>query len=825
VLKAYKQKRNFKSTTEPAGTKKKSVSSSKKGHIFVIQKHAATRLHYDFRLEVDGVLKSWAVPKGPSLNPNDKRLAIMVEDHPYEYRDFEGIIPKGNYGAGTVMVWDTGRYYPVDIKHEISEKDNIAEGLRKGAITFFLEGKKLKGLFSLIHLKNRPEENQWLLIKLKDEFASTKEVTKLDRSALTDRTMEEITEEKEPEEHINESKNEKVRTLKQGIKSKMPHHISPMLAYLVKEPFDGEDWIFEVKWDGFRALAEVNKQRIELYSRTFQSFNTQFAPVVKALKQLSTQAIFDGEIVIVDEKGRSSFQALQNYQNTGKGDLRYYIFDLLYNEGYDLRELPLLERKELLRKVLPEDPESVLQYSDHIAREGKKFFNEAKKNQLEGIIAKEIHSPYVSKRSREWLKIKTHQRQEVVICGFTEPRGSREKFGALILGIKEKDEWKYVGHVGGGFDRRTLEAVMKQLQPLITKKSPFKNPPKTNMPVTWIKPKLICEVSFAEWTQEGHMRQPIFLGMRSDKDSKEVKKEVAISPLEAKESAKKKSPFTNLDKIYWPKEKYTKGDLIDYYRGISSYILPYLKGRPESLLRFPNGIGEEGFFQKNINDTFPKWVPSHVVTHDNRSIKYLLIPDEKTLLFAVNLGCIDFNPFNSRIQKLEYPDYVILDLDPENISFDAVVETAQVIHELLASHDIPCYCKTSGATGLHIYIPLGAKYTYEQTRQFGQMLATLAHEQLPEKTSIERSPSKRQKKVYIDYLQNNFGQTLASAYSVRPRPGAPVSTPLEWSEVKPGLDPVAFNMKNTLARLKKKGDLFKPVLGKGINLKAILKQF
>lgn len=819
MLNAYKKKRNFKETTEPKGVKRKSKASSRKGYSFVVQKHAATRLHYDFRLEIEGVLKSWAVPKGPSLNPEDKRLAIMVEDHPFEYRDFEGVIPEGNYGAGTVMVWDTGYYYPVDINHEITDKNNLPEGLHNGAITFFLEGEKLKGLFSLIHLKNRPEPNQWLLIKLKDPYVSTQDVLKQDRSALTNRSMEEITEEKEPKTHITEKKKTKLSP-KTNSKGKMPHHIHPMLAHLVDEPFDDENWLFEVKWDGFRAIAEVDRNHVELYSRSFQSFNRQFSPIVDSLKHLSLQAVLDGEIVILDKKGRSSFQSLQNFQNTGKGDLRYYVFDLLYYNGEDLRNVPLIQRKQLLKKILPNNPTSLIQYSDHVLKKGKEIFEQAKKNQLEGIIAKEINSSYLSKRSRSWLKIKTHQRQEAVICGFTAPRGGREKFGALILGIKEKGGWKYVGHVGGGFDRTTLTNVLDHLKPLITDKSPFKEQIKTNMPVTWVKPELICEVSFSEWTEGDHMRQPIFLGLREDKKSKEVKRETPIVVI----STKAKSPFTNLDKVYWPDEGYTKGDLINYYKSISKFILPYLKDRPESLRRYPKGIQEQGFFQKNIDESFPSWVPTYEIIHEgNRKVNYLLIPDEKTLLFTINLGCIDLNPFNSRIQKLDYPDYLILDLDPENISFDAVIETAQVIHDLLQSHNIPSYCKTSGARGLHIYIPLGAKYTYEQARQFAQILASLTHQQLPKITSIERKPSARQKRVYIDFLQNNFGQTLAAPYSVRAKPGATVSTPLEWSEVKPGLNPRDFTMENTLARLKQKGDLFKPVLGRGINLKSVLK--
>ena len=461
----------------------------------------------------------------------------------------------------------------------------------------------------------------------------------------------------------------------------------------------------------------------------------------------------------------------------------------------------------MLKTLLPKSNSSILLYSDHVVGEGKALFHTAEEKGWEGIMAKKSDSPYLSTRSRNWLKIKTHARQEAVICGFTAPKGGREKFGALVLGVFEKGILRYVGSVGTGFDRKTLHDLMNQLEPLITTKCPFKTAPK-GVKATWVKPKILCEISFAEWTSEGNMRQPVFLGTREDKKAKQVERE---NPL-----------FTHTDKIFWPKEGYTKGDLLAYYDSVSKYILPYLKNRPESLLRYPNGIEEEGFFQKNVDKGIPDWVETIKVKHGDKEINYLLIQDKKSLLFAVNLGCIDFNPFNSTIKHLENPDYLILDLDPEAISFDAVVETARMLHELLDEMGISSYPKTSGATGMHLYIPLAAKYSYEQVKQFAELLAYKGHERLPTITSVERLPKKRQKRVYIDFLQNNFGQTLAAPYSVRPRPGAPVSTPLDWSEVKKGLDPLDFNIKNTLKRIEKKGDLFLPVLGKGINIEKIL---
>lgn len=626
----------------------------------------------------------------------------------------------------------------------------------------------------------------------------------------------------------------------------MAQFIKPMLGFLGDKPFDSPEWLFEVKWDGYRAIAEVEGAKVKLLSRNFKSMNARFPPIVNALKELGVEAIFDGEIVILDERGVSHFQTLQNYQKSGLGDLRYCIFDLLYLHGKDLRPLPLIERKKILKSLLPASSTSILLYSDHILAKGKEFFRAIQKQNLEGLMGKQIQSPYESGRSRAWVKIKTHASQEAVICGFTAPRGGRQLFGALILGVYDQRVLKYIGRVGTGFDRSLLSEVMQKLKPLITKTCPFTVPPPTNAnaSVTWVKPKLVCEVSFAEWTNEGSLRQPIFVGLRTDKDPKSIQKEVAIPMVETAGDAMEESteetkaqaqpkhkhaipanvPLTHLDKVFWPKEGYTKGDLIDYYREMTPCILAYLKDRPEILHRFPNGIESEGFYQKKIDRNFPAWVTTVKIQHEHREVQYFVIDDPSSLLFAINLGCIDLNPFNSSLQSLQKPDYMVIDLDPEHTSFADVIESAQVVHALLASLGIQSYCKTSGGRGLHIYVPLGAKYSYEQVRLFAQLIAQMAHERLPKITSMERSPKKRQKKVYFDYLQNNFGQSLAAPYSVRPRPGALVSTPLDWSEVKPGLDPSDFNIKTVPKRVKQKGDLFLPVLGKGIDLQRALKQ-
>lgn len=601
----------------------------------------------------------------------------------------------------------------------------------------------------------------------------------------------------------------------------MPLFIKPMLAEMANEPFDSDEWLFEIKWDGYRALARIDK-KVELISRNEKLFNGPFDALIKDLSKLKVQALLDGEIVVLDKEGKANFQQIQNYQKTKKGSLFYYVFDLLYLNGQDLRELPLIERKQLLKDLIEKNT-SLLQvrYSDHIIAKGMSFFRLAEKSQLEGILAKKIDSSYVSKRSRDWLKIKTHMRQEAVIGGFTEPRGGRKYFGALLLGIYDDHKnFVYIGHVGGGFDAKLLSDIFAKMQPLIRSKSPFKITPKTNTPAIWLKPQLVCEVSFSEWTTDGRMRQPIFTGMRMDKKATLVKKEEAIEIKTESQS----SDFSNLDKIFWPKLKLTKGDLIHYYQEVSQYILPYLKNRPLMLHRFPDGINHESFIQKNTKNLhLPSWMETVDIRHDNKVVSYFLIQNKESLDYVVNLGTIEMHPFLSQIKSANYPDYCVIDLDPESIDFEHVVEVAQVVHETLEKLKVTSICKTSGKRGLHICIPMGQKYSYQQVQQFGQIIVQYVHEQLPAITSLERLPKRRQKKVYLDVLQNHYTKTVIAPYSVRGIEGATVSTPLKWSEVKKGLDPQTFNMINVPARLKKVGDIFEPCLGIGLDMNKVLK--
>lgn len=526
ALKTYREKRSFNQTPEPRGRKERRGSALR----FVVQKHQASHLHYDFRLELDGVMKSWAVPKGPSLNPRDRRLAMMVEDHPLDYRTFEGTIPKGNYGAGTVMVWDEGTYHPVEATDPRQAEAVLREQLTKGHLHFVLEGHKLKGQFSLVKLQ-RGADNAWLLIKKNDSKASNAPVTDQDRSVVTGRSLEDITANRaRPTTKVQSRARKQVKpqpakvTLRGVPKASMPHHVKPMLATLVKEPFNRPGWIFEVKWDGYRAIAQVTKKGVALYSRNNKSFARRFPPILESLRQLGAEAVLDGEVVVVDKAGRSEFQLLQNYQKTGVGLLRYYVFDLLYLNGHDLRTLPLTRRKELLARVIHGLPNVLL--SEHIDERGIDFFRAAQTQRLEGIMAKDGASRYrEGARSHEWLKIKTRRRQEAVIGGFTEPRRSRKDLGALVLGVYEGKDLVYIGHTGGGFDTAGLADMRAKLQPLVQRSCPFRIKPKSNAPVHWVTPRLVCEVVFQEWTEDGIMRQPIFVGLRVDKPAHAVHRE------------------------------------------------------------------------------------------------------------------------------------------------------------------------------------------------------------------------------------------------------------------------------------------------------------
>ncbi len=608
-----------------------------------------------------------------------------------------------------------------------------------------------------------------------------------------------------------------------------------MLAKEIDEPFDSSDWLFEIKWDGYRAISEIHNGEVRLYSRNGNSFNDSYPLVVNALKKIKHNVILDGEVVVINEAGLSDFQKLQHYEENTEYPICYYVFDVLEINGEKTTELPLVERKRLLKKIIPAN--TVVKYSDHIIGKGKEFFAAAQKQDLEGIMAKKMDSEYhTGARTGEWLKIKHHKSDEVIIVGFTEPTGARNYFGALVLATKGKNgELQYAGHTGTGFNDKMLKEVYGKLKKIIQKQSPFKERVKTNMPVTWVQPKYIAEIKFTQWTTDNKMRHPVFLRMREDKTVKDIvmattKKATRKAGEETNSDelvfGKTKVKITNRDKIYWPEEKITKGMVIDYYQKMADYILPYLKDRPESLLRNPNGINGPAFFHKDAGEEAPDFVKSIPLFSEsaNKEINYIICNDKATLAYLNNLGCIELNPWNSTTKKLDNPDYLIIDIDPsKKNTFEQVIETALAFKKVLDKAGAKCFCKTSGATGLHIFLPMAKKYSYEQVKDFAALLCTMVNEMLPEFTSMDRNLKKRgDKKIYLDHLQNRRGQTLACAYSLRPKKGATVSTPLEWKEVKKGLHPSAFTMDTILKRVQKKGDIFKEVLGAGIDIKKCL---
>jgi bifunctional non-homologous end joining protein LigD len=646
-------------------------------------------------------------------------------------------------------------------------------------------------------------------------------------------------------------------------KSSMPEKVMPMLATLVDEPFDDPEWLYEVKWDGYRAVSYINKEKVDILSRNNKSFNDKYYPLRQLLAEWKIDAVIDGEIIVLNEKGQSNFGKLQNWRSEADGELTYYVFDILWYDGFDLMNLPLTDRKKILNDVLPKNDERI-RLSQVVDSNGNDFFEAAKQIGLEGIIAKKKDSIYApDTRSKVWLKIKAHKRQEVVIGGFTKNEGSAKKFSSLLLGVYEGNKLYYVGKVGTGFADKLQTEMMAQFKPLIVDKAPFVGVPDVNSPsrfrpnppkatAYWLRPELVCEISFAEVTEDGVFRHPSFEGMRSDKKAGDVIRETEASTATVVNenehqdktpllNAPKKSirrtllnpneetqvrevhghqlKFTHLSKIYWPDDKVTKRDMLNYYYQVAEYILPYLKDRPQTLNRFPNGIKGTSFYQKDIKDKSPDWMDSFpYVTSDGEHKEFAVACNEDSLLWMASLGCIEMNPWFSRIQSPQNPDYCVIDLDPDKHHFDQVIAAALEVKSVLDALDVPSYPKTSGSTGMHIYIPLAARYTYDQSQLFGRLIANLVHDQIPGYTSVERQIKNRAGKMYIDFLQNRPGATLAGPYSLRPKPGATVSMPLLWEEVKSGLTMRDFTIFNTIDRLKETGDLFRGVLGEGIDL-------
>ncbi len=801
-LTKYREKRSFDKTPEPAP----SLPKPHRGPLsFCVQRHHASHLHYDFRLEIDGALKSWAVPKGPTLDPAEKRLAMMVEDHPLEYGGFEGVIPKGNYGAGSVMLWDRGTY---EMLGELTTQEQLA----KGDFKFQLHGEKLQGEFAIVRMK-RGKGNEWLLLKKKDAFAQPGwNVEDHAVSVLSGRTQEEIA---------------------QGLAAPPPDKpadlpdISPMLAQIGQgTPPSGPDWLYEIKWDGVRAICYIQNGRLRMVSRNGNLMERQYPELSILPHHIKAKtAILDGEIAALDDRGLPSFELLQSRINVAEESaiatlsrnmpVVIFVFDLLYLDGRDLRGEPLTERKRRLKEIL--QPNEVIRYSEHFPGTGADLLEAAKAQGLEGIIAKRAASFYESRRTSDWVKYKLATTDEFVLCGMI--KGAREPFGALALGIYDHGKLKWAGNVGTGFDRKKMDAIYAKLAPLATETCPLE--PEKDLPkkgVVWTRPELVCEVRFSNWTDDGKLRAPVWIGLRPDIDPQECTRDepsdrkTLLDPSKSEEILtvdRHRLKFTNLNKLYYPKDKIAKRDLLNYYDAVAPLLVPHLKDRPLSLKRYPNGIEADFFFQKEVADTFPKWL--HTAEADG--IMSVIGDDRATLLFLVNLGCIDHNPWMSRIDSLENPDYMLIDLDPQDCPYEKIVEAAHVVKAKLDRAELESYPKTTGGDGMHIFVPLAPLYTYDQVRSLAELLSHLVSGERPDLFTTPRAVAKRDKgKVYFDWQQIARGKTISAPYVLRAYPGAPVATPLAWREVTPRLRPDQFNIHNALARFDRVGDLFAPVL-------------
>jgi bifunctional non-homologous end joining protein LigD len=838
-LEEYRRKRRFDRTPEPSSPKAVPQFEG----TFVVQKHAARRLHYDFRLAVDGVLKSWAVPKGPSLNPADKRMAVQTEDHPMSYADFEGNIPAGNYGAGTVMVWDRGRF-------RVEGQRGAKEQLEHGEIKFRLAGEKLSGGFILVRTKRGDKQPEWLMIKHQDEAVDPAwNIDEHDGSVMTGRILDEIAGELPPK---REPTPLQPGELEGARKAAMPASFSPMLATLIDKPFSDPGWLFEIKWDGARTLAWVEDGEVRLRSRAGNEVTHQYPELASLPQHLNVkQAILDGEIVVLDENGRSEFERMQQRMNVQRPSpdllsrypVTYFLFDLVYCDGYDLRDVPLLGRKNFLRRILY--PSREFRFSDHQLEKGKELFELARQQDLEGVVGKRVDSFYASARSPNWVKLKATKTVDAVVGGWTAPRGGRTHFGSLLLGLYQGKALRFVGHAGTGMDEKMRDLLMKKLRELENDKCPFDKIPETNEQAFWAKPELVAHVRFIGWTQEPRLRAPVFLALRNDVRPEECRWENEVAPQAApaivhspeivgtvlsdkKEieaelfSGKQESVtldfegkrfrLTHLNKVFFPESGYTKRDLVAYYYGISEYLLPFLKDRPLVLRRYPDGIKGQAFFQKNMPEGVPKWIETVSIPSEGKreDIQYVIANDLASLLYLTGLGCIDHNPWSSRRDDLEHPDYFFFDLDPaDGTEFANVLTIARALHEKLTEVGLKIFMKTSGATGFHIYLPVERIYTFEQLRMFGEIFAQLVTAEHPELVTHERIVSKRRPgRVLIDVTQNSLGRPLAAAYTVRAFPKAPVSTPVEIKELRPTLKPEKFNMKNLFSRLNEKGDLW-----------------
>ncbi len=826
-LDKYRQMRRPGATPEPFGG-----GAGRRG-MFCVQKHAATRLHYDFRLELGGTLRSWAVPRGPSRDPAEKRMAIEVEDHPVEYGDFEGIIPAGNYGAGAVILWDRGTWTPLE---------DPEEGFVKGKLLFELHGWKLHGVWQLVRTKGQNTKKgevsrEWLLIKKPDAWASAKEGSSYPQeSILSGLTVEELGAGRDPAAEIR-AELERLGAPRRAVD---PAKISPMLAEIRDAPFDDPGWLFELKHDGYRLIAARDGSHIQLRYRSGIDATGTWPDLAAAIGALPhPQLIADGEVVVLDERGVGSFQLLQQRAQirraidvgraAGELPATLFLFDLIAYGGHDLRGLPLATRKALLRRIIP--PLGPIRFSDHIEGQGQAFYEAVRERKLEGIIAKKADSIYRMGRHPDWLKIKVPQIDPFVIIGYAPGERSRAEFGAVHLGAYDPaGRLIYAGRAGSGFTAAQIDSLRPRLDAMRLDAPPFVEGTPYGKGHTWCRPELVCEVRYAEWTNDRVIRQPVFLRLREDLKPEdclitdparlEPTTAVPVEPAPPERVVQE----SNRDKIFWPDEGYTKGDLLDHYRAIAPAILPYLRDRPVMLTRYPDGIKGKSFFQKDAPGFVPGWLRTERMYNEDarREVDQFICDDLESLIYLINLGTIPLHIWSSRAQSIGRADWCVLDLDPKEAPFTDVIKVARAIHELCDEIGIEPFIKTSGSSGLHILLPLGAQLTHDQSKSLGELIARVIADQLPEIATTVRLPANRGGRVYIDFLQNGHGKLIAAPWAARPVAGAKVSTPLEWSEVTARLDPGKFTIKTAAARFAKVGDPMAPVLAQAPDLGGVL---
>ena len=829
-LRTYRRKRDFTKTGEPEGGSERTPKAAEEpvaGGLFCIQKHAATRLHHDLRLELDGVLVSWAVPKGPSLDPGNKRLAVHVEDHPVEYGDFEGTIPKGEYGGGTVMLWDTGTWEPVG---------DPRKGLAKGELKFHLSGERLHGGWVLVHTRGAggEEENQWLLIKERDEEARPGEPDPWgadDRSVATGRTMDEIASGEAPRRRrARDGGARRVAAPDAGAKpegaakvagARLPASVPLSLATLVEEPPEGNGWVHEIKYDGYRIAARVDRAGVRLFSRNQLDWTARFSEVAEALEALATDgAWLDGEVVVLDARGVSDFGRLQRFVKEGQpGDLTYIAFDLLFEDGEDLRPLPLVERKRRLEQLLRRGGQAVhgvVRYGDHIEGRGGDVFAEACLQGLEGVVSKRAGDAYAGRRTRSWVKSKCGRRQEFVVGGFTDPSGTRRGFGALLLGAYDGEgALRYAGRAGSGFDDATLTRLHARLKKLERRTPPFADPPRgaEARGVHWTSPKLVAEVAFTEWTGEGQLRHPVFKGLREDKAPKDVVREDRVrdgagatsegptktapdgsrrgasarraSSGEADKPVVRGVTISHPDRVVFPDPGLTKLGVARYYDAVAELIVPYLERRPLTVIRCPGGIAAECFFQKNVTPSVPRSVAKvRVRGADEKTVVYPVVDTPEALLAMVQNGSVEFHVWGSRVGAIEAPDILVFDLDPApDVPWSRVREAARTLRDELEDRGLESYLRTSGGKGLHVVVPFTPRQHWPHVGAFAREVVEALVAREPARYTATMSKAKRGGKVFIDHFRNGRGATSATSYSLRARPGAPVAMPIGWDEL------------------------------------------